>query len=147
GGRSGSTEVQCGVRDGVGERRRLLRRPGMSKDKKFLDEFLEDVRQKFLPAAFQAAARIIENSPQPRRPDNPQEAGFLQAIGEAPEDDVPGLIYADWLEEHGQPERAEFIRVQVELAGLPFEDERVSGLQARAFRLLSRHGMTWLDNP
>lgn len=33
------------------------------------------------------------------------------------EDDTPRLIYADWLQDHGEPERAEFIRVQVELHG------------------------------
>ena len=41
---------------------------------------------------------------------------FLAAILEAPDDDAPRLVYADWLDEHGQPERAEFIRVQCELA-------------------------------
>jgi uncharacterized protein (TIGR02996 family) len=35
---------------------------------------------------------------------------FLQAIIDAPEDDAPRLVYADWLEDNGQPERAEFIR-------------------------------------
>jgi uncharacterized protein (TIGR02996 family) len=48
-----------------------------------------------------------------------QEQAFLQAICEDPDDDTPRLIYADWLDEHGQPERAEFIRVQCELARLP----------------------------
>jgi uncharacterized protein (TIGR02996 family) len=48
-----------------------------------------------------------------------QEEAFLQAICEDPDDDTPRLVYADWLDEHGQPERAEFIRVQVELARLP----------------------------
>lgn len=43
-------------------------------------------------------------------------AALLAAIRAAPDDDAPRLIYADWLEEHGQPERAEFIRVQCELA-------------------------------
>jgi uncharacterized protein (TIGR02996 family) len=33
-----------------------------------------------------------------------------------PPDDTPRLVYADWLEENGEPERAEFIRVQVELS-------------------------------
>jgi uncharacterized protein (TIGR02996 family) len=33
--------------------------------------------------------------------------------------DAVRLVYADWLEENGQPERAEFVRVQVELANLP----------------------------
>ena len=41
---------------------------------------------------------------------------LLAAIRAAPDDDAPRLIYADWLDEHGQPERAEFIRVQIELA-------------------------------
>lgn len=43
--------------------------------------------------------------------------GLLDAILDTPGDDVPRLVYADWLEDNGQPERAEFIRVQVELAG------------------------------
>jgi uncharacterized protein (TIGR02996 family) len=33
-----------------------------------------------------------------------------------PADDTPRLVYADWLEEHGQEERAELIRVQCELS-------------------------------
>lgn len=43
----------------------------------------------------------------------------LQAILEHPDDDLPRLQYADLLEEQGQGERAEFIRVQLELADLP----------------------------
>jgi uncharacterized protein (TIGR02996 family) len=46
-------------------------------------------------------------------------AGFLEAIGDEPDDDTPRLIYADWLEEHGEPERAEFIRLQCRAASLP----------------------------
>jgi uncharacterized protein (TIGR02996 family) len=41
---------------------------------------------------------------------------LFAAILADPADDAPRLVYADWLEEHGQPERAEFIRVQCELA-------------------------------
>src|SRR6476619_554029 len=44
------------------------------------------------------------------------DAALLAAIRAAPADDAPRLIYADWLDEHGRPERAEFIRVQCELA-------------------------------
>jgi uncharacterized protein (TIGR02996 family) len=43
-------------------------------------------------------------------------AALLAAVRQAPADDAPRLVYADWLDEHGQPERAEFIRVQCELA-------------------------------
>ena len=38
---------------------------------------------------------------------------LVAAIRAAPEDDAPRLVFADWLDEHGQGERAEFIRIQV----------------------------------
>lgn len=41
---------------------------------------------------------------------------LLNAVLDAPDDDFHRLVYADWLEENGQEERAEFIRVQIELA-------------------------------
>jgi uncharacterized protein (TIGR02996 family) len=44
------------------------------------------------------------------------ERPLLRAILAAPEDDTPRLILADWLDEHSLAERAEFIRVQCELA-------------------------------
>ena len=43
---------------------------------------------------------------------------MLTAIRENPSDDTPRLVYADWLEEHGEPERAELVRVGCELRGL-----------------------------
>jgi uncharacterized protein (TIGR02996 family) len=49
------------------------------------------------------------------------EVAFLEDVCRHPGDDVPRLIYADWLDEHGEGgdslrSRAEFIRVQCELA-------------------------------
>lgn len=41
---------------------------------------------------------------------------FLRAIAEDPGDDATRLVFADWLDEHGQHDRAEFIRLQIELA-------------------------------
>lgn len=38
---------------------------------------------------------------------------LLNAILEAPDDDAPRLIMADWLDDHNEPERAEFIRLQI----------------------------------
>jgi uncharacterized protein (TIGR02996 family) len=70
---------------------------------------------------------------------------FLQTILETPADDTPRLIYADWLEEHGDPERAEFIRAQVELARLPDEDSRRAPLEARAQQLLDKHRDEWVE--
>jgi uncharacterized protein (TIGR02996 family) len=45
-------------------------------------------------------------------------AGLLAEIIAHPEDDVPRLVCADWLEEHGESEHAEFIRLQCALARL-----------------------------
>lgn len=41
---------------------------------------------------------------------------LLKAVAASPDDDLPRLVAADWLDEHGEPERAEFIRVQIERA-------------------------------
>lgn len=46
-------------------------------------------------------------------------AELLAPILANPDDDGPRLIFADWLEESGDGARAEFIRVQIELAKLP----------------------------
>jgi uncharacterized protein (TIGR02996 family) len=43
-------------------------------------------------------------------------ADLLRAVLAEPEDDAPRLIYADWLDEEGEGDRAEFIRVQCALA-------------------------------
>jgi uncharacterized protein (TIGR02996 family) len=59
------------------------------------------------------------------------DAAFLQAIREHPDDDTHRLVYADWLDENGNPERAEFIRVQTELARLDEFDPRVPALRLR----------------
>ena len=42
------------------------------------------------------------------------EESFMEAILQSPDDDALHLIFADWLEEHGNP-RGEFIRVQYAL--------------------------------
>ncbi len=49
-------------------------------------------------------------------------APFLRTIIDRPLEDGPRLVYCDWLEEQGDGDRAEFIRVQVELADLIAED-------------------------
>ncbi|MBA4064467.1 MAG: hypothetical protein C0501_12285 [Isosphaera sp.] len=43
-----------------------------------------------------------------------QHEAFLRAIFDAPDDDTPRLVYADFLEENGEADRAEFIRVSCE---------------------------------
>jgi uncharacterized protein (TIGR02996 family) len=69
--------------------------------------------------------------------------GFLQHIMAEPEDNTPRLIFADWLEEHGDSARAELIRVQVERASLPGWDGRHARLALREGALLKKHGRKW----
>jgi uncharacterized protein (TIGR02996 family) len=64
---------------------------------------------------------------------------LLLAIADEPEDDGARLIFADWLEEHGdQLDRAhaELIRVQITLERLPPDDDRRAELRAHEQRLL-----------
>ena len=66
--------------------------------------------------------------------------GFLRAICEDPDDDAHRLIYADWLDDHGDADRAEFIRLQCALALLDDEDEAMTTREAE---LWQQHGETW----
>src|SRR5262249_17951831 len=73
----------------------------------------------------------------------PREEAFLAAIVEDPDDDTPRLVYADWLDEHDQPERAEFIRLQIELTRLTEYGEESRRLYLRERELLSAHREQW----
>jgi uncharacterized protein (TIGR02996 family) len=70
--------------------------------------------------------------------------GFLDDIVTNIDDDTPRLVYADWLIENGQDDRAEFIRVQVERARLPSWDPAQVRLRLREQELLKLHGENWL---
>src|SRR4051794_18229590 len=72
------------------------------------------------------------------------EQALLSAILEHPRDDDARRIYADWCEDHGQPERGEWVRVQLDLARLPAWAPAWDGLKARARALLEAHQEEWL---
>lgn len=72
------------------------------------------------------------------------EEAFIQAIRETPDDDTPRLIYADWLEEHGQADRAEFIRVQCQLERSTEAEPDHSVLSARVEELLRGNWNEWV---
>lgn len=67
------------------------------------------------------------------------DAAFLRAIVESPDDDTLRLVYADYLEERGDSERADFIRVQCALATMARDDPRRKELEAREAALLERN--------
>jgi uncharacterized protein (TIGR02996 family) len=62
---------------------------------------------------------------------------LLAAVLDSPSDDAPRLVYADWLDEHGQADRAEFIRLQCELARSDHEHAQLG----RSYILMDRR---WL---
>jgi uncharacterized protein (TIGR02996 family) len=66
-----------------------------------------------------------------------EENAFIQAVLADPDDDTVRLVFADWLEERGDP-RAEFIRVQCELAKLTADRERAA-LISLGYPLLAEH--------
>jgi uncharacterized protein (TIGR02996 family) len=71
------------------------------------------------------------------------EDALLAAVFADPADDAPRLIYADWLDEQGDCDRAEFIRVQIELAHRGRGDPEGHYLRAREHALLAKHGRNW----
>jgi uncharacterized protein (TIGR02996 family) len=72
-------------------------------------------------------------------PDNP----FLRALLADPEDDTLRLALADWLDENDQPARAEFVRVQIELARGVTDRARLRDLESRQRDLLVAHEAEW----
>jgi uncharacterized protein (TIGR02996 family) len=101
---------------------------------------------RYLLAADEWNVRLFRYEPPKGRPavrkaTGEQEA-LLRAVAAEPDDDTVRLVYADWLADHGQPERGEFIRLQCEharsiRAGRPFAG------QEREEELLSRFGDFW----
>ena len=68
----------------------------------------------------------------------------MWSIKESPYDDGLRLIFADWLEDNGQRERAELLRLQVGLEQLPIGDLHRVELQKRVNELLAAHKRQWL---
>ena len=70
------------------------------------------------------------------------EEQFQKEILAAPENDGPRGVYADWLQEQGDP-RGEFIHVQLQLAQLPPWHEDRMRLEIRESQLLQAHRAEW----
>ena len=71
------------------------------------------------------------------------EQPFLDAVFDRYADDRPRLIYADFLDDSGEPERAELIRVQLALSKLSEDDPRRPALSDRQAELLTRNRAEW----
>ena len=77
---------------------------------------------------------------------SPQVLAFLQDARDRPEDDTPRLVLADYLEDHGDHDRAGFIRLQCHLAAgtAPLDEVQRHEMEGHSDRLLVRHGGGWL---
>ena len=71
---------------------------------------------------------------------------LLQSVLANPDDDIPRLVYADWLEEFGTDAdvaRAHFIRAEIEAEGLPANSPERIEAESTAAKLFNKHGTTW----
>jgi uncharacterized protein (TIGR02996 family) len=81
-----------------------------------------------------------------------ERANLIRAIVADRREMTPRLAFADWLQENGQPERAEFIRLQIDSLAYPAHGseflraqsgEERSRARARADALLGAHWREW----
>jgi carbon storage regulator len=75
---------------------------------------------------------IHGHTPPEPRPHSPEEEPFLRAIEAEPGDEATRLVYADWLEERGDP-LGEFLRLQCQ----------AKDLERRRRALWAEHGAAW----
>jgi uncharacterized protein (TIGR02996 family) len=73
------------------------------------------------------------------------DAAFRRAILESPDDDAPRLVFADWLDERGEADRAEFIRLQIRYAGLAPGDPERRALKSVVEQIEHAHRVEWVN--
>jgi uncharacterized protein (TIGR02996 family) len=77
----------------------------------------------------------------------PEMRVFFREIKEHPDDDTPRLIFADWLQEHGDPAaaaRGEFLRSRVLRQRLPPDEPTHGLLKRREGELFTAYRWAWL---
>jgi len=72
-----------------------------------------------------------------------ERSALMRTICESPDDDTPRLVFADWLQEHGEDERAEFIRLQCQLASMKEWDESYHSVRLRVHAIGTRCQEQW----
>ena len=71
------------------------------------------------------------------------EADFMQAIIADPDSDELRLVFSDWLEEHGNTDRAEFIRLQIDMAKISPWTCEYGQLRDQTAEIYQRNKETW----
>lgn len=70
----------------------------------------------------------------------PAYADLLQAVLDRPDDDGPRLVMANFLDEHGEPLRAAFIRTQIEMAQCTTRSKKYKALCVKERELWEAKG-------
>jgi uncharacterized protein (TIGR02996 family) len=73
-----------------------------------------------------------------------EREALLRAVCEFPDDDTPRLVFADWLQEHGEDARAEFIRLQIERSRYADDSPEYVALRDREEVIENEHRLKWL---
>jgi len=71
---------------------------------------------------------------------------LIAAIAANPDEDTPRLVLADWLQENGEEDRAEFIRYQCEAWRLEESDPRTIELRDLAYDLFALRWPYWIES-
>jgi uncharacterized protein (TIGR02996 family) len=71
------------------------------------------------------------------------EAAFLETLEATPADDTTRLVYADWLDEHGRPLEAEYLRLAALLTRIGADCTREQTEVTRILQLAERLPLEW----
>src|SRR5262245_31852846 len=77
--------------------------------------------------------------------DTATDTAFLRTILADPDDDAPRLIYADWLDEQGEADRAEFIRLQIRATRMQTDNPDRAEVASHVEELRRAHHMEWVN--
>ena len=72
------------------------------------------------------------------------EVALLRTIRDHPDADLPRLVYADWLDDRGDEDRAEFIRLQIDrYRSSAIDPAARRGIGWREYEILLKHELAW----
>lgn len=96
------------------------------------------------PARRKKAANAPDVPPPPALPDDPKQRELLAALWADPDADEPRLVYADWLAEHGDEARAQFIELTVKAERVDYHQPQWNELRKKAEALRKKHDKEWI---
>lgn len=71
---------------------------------------------------------------------------LIRVIAESPDDPLPRLVFADWLDDHDHPHWAEFVRIAIEMSALNASSARYADLDMRSHEI-RRHRAWFIPLP